>query len=74
MANLIEVRDASFSYHGKDYIWENVNLQVEQGDSVCILGANGCFGGSSTAKADGEQKHKCNSGEFLEHDFPLLFF
>ena len=42
MANLIEVRDASFSYHGKDYIWENVNLQVEQGDSVCILGANGC--------------------------------
>ena len=42
MAKLIEVKDASFSYHGKDYIWQNVNLSVEQGDSVCILGANGC--------------------------------
>lgn len=42
MGKLIEVKDASFSYHGRDYIWENVNLSVEQGDSVCILGANGC--------------------------------
>lgn len=42
MGNIIEVKDASFAYHGKDYIWQNVNLTVEQGDSVCILGANGC--------------------------------
>lgn len=42
MGKIIEVKDASFSYHGRDYIWENVNLSVEQGDSVCILGANGC--------------------------------
>lgn len=42
MSKIIEVKDASFSYRGKDYIWENVNLSVEQGDSVCILGANGC--------------------------------
>jgi len=42
MGNIIEVKDASFAYHGRDYIWENVNLTVAQGDSVCILGANGC--------------------------------
>ena len=42
MSKIIEVKDASFSYLGKDYIWENVNLSVDQGDSVCILGANGC--------------------------------
>ena len=42
MSTIISVKDASFAYHGRDYIWENVNLTVEQGDSVCILGANGC--------------------------------
>lgn len=42
MANIIEVKDASFAYSGKDYIWKNVNLEIKQGDSVCILGANGC--------------------------------
>jgi len=42
MANLIEIKDAFFAYHAKDYIWENLNLTVGQGDSVCILGANGC--------------------------------
>ena len=42
MSNLIHVKDASFAYHGNEYIWQNVDLQVKQGDSVCILGANGC--------------------------------
>lgn len=42
MANLIEVKDASFAYHGREYIWQDLNLEVKQGDSVCILGANGC--------------------------------
>jgi len=42
MSNIIEIKDASFAYHGKEYIWENVNVDVKQGESVCILGANGC--------------------------------
>ncbi|MBQ2752963.1 MAG: ABC transporter ATP-binding protein [Firmicutes bacterium] len=42
MAKIIEVSNASYSYNGKEYIWQDVNLDVEQGDSVCILGANGC--------------------------------
>lgn len=42
MGNIIQVKDASFAYHGREYIWENINLEVKQGDSVCILGANGC--------------------------------
>jgi len=42
MTKLIEVQNASFAYHGKEYIWQDLNLTVEDGDSVCILGANGC--------------------------------
>ena len=38
----IEVVNGSFSYNHKENIWENVNLQVNEGDCVCLLGANGC--------------------------------
>ena len=38
----IEVVNGSFSYNHKETIWENVNLQVNEGDCVCLLGANGC--------------------------------
>ena len=38
----IEVVNGSFSYNHKDTIWDNVNLQVNEGDCVCLLGANGC--------------------------------
>jgi len=42
MSKLIEIKNAAFAYQGKEYIWKDVNLSIEQGDSVCILGANGC--------------------------------
>ena len=38
----IEVVNGSFSYTKKNLIWENVNLQVNEGDCGCLLGANGC--------------------------------
>jgi len=42
MTPKIEVVNGSFSYNKKSLIWENVNLQVNEGDCVCLLGANGC--------------------------------
>ena len=42
MVPKIEVVNGSFSYNHKENIWENVNLQVNEGDCVCLLGANGC--------------------------------
>ena len=42
MVPKIEVVNGSFSYTKKHLIWENVNLQVNEGDCVCLLGANGC--------------------------------
>lgn len=38
----IEVVDGMFSYNKKDLIWKNVNIQVNEGDCLCLLGANGC--------------------------------
>ena len=42
MVPKIEVVNGSFSYNPKENIWENVNLQVNEGECVCLLGANGC--------------------------------
>lgn len=42
MENRIEIRGAGFSYDGKHYVWENVDLTVKDGDCFCLLGANGC--------------------------------
>lgn len=36
------VEDAAFAYAEGQYIWQNVNMNVEDGDCYCILGANGC--------------------------------
>lgn len=43
---ILEVRDAAFSYDGSRMIFENVNLSVDRGEVLCIVGPNGC--GKST--------------------------
>lgn len=43
----IEVKDLSFSYEGSDkLILDDLNMQVNEGDFVCLLGQSGC--GKST--------------------------
>ena len=42
MTPKIEVVNGGYSYNRRDMIWENINLQVHEGDCVCLLGANGC--------------------------------
>jgi len=37
----VSVRAASFSFGDKE-VWRNIDLEVEKGDSICLLGPNGC--------------------------------
>jgi len=41
MSPLLEVKGASFSYNGKDNIFEDISFSIEKGDVLCILGPNG---------------------------------
>lgn len=40
--NILEIKDAAFSYEDTENIFEDINLTVDKGDVVCILGPNGC--------------------------------
>ena len=45
----IEIKDLSFSYTGKRQILKNINLKIEKGEWIAILGHNGS-GKSTLAK------------------------
>ena len=38
----LSIQDASFGYGSTDSIWEDVNIDVLEGDCLCLLGPNGC--------------------------------
>ena len=44
--NVFEVKDVTFAYDGKQTALEGINMTVQSGECVVILGANGC--GKST--------------------------
>ncbi|HHY37853.1 MAG TPA: ABC transporter ATP-binding protein [Clostridia bacterium] len=37
----VSIRSASFAYGDKE-VWRDINLDVEKGETVCLLGPNGC--------------------------------
>lgn len=41
MAVKLSIRSASFHY-GPKVVWQDINLDVEQGETLCLLGPNGC--------------------------------
>ena len=41
MNPILRIENASFSYNGKEKIFEGINLDVNKGDILCILGPNG---------------------------------
>mgnify|MGYP002508502776 CR=1 FL=1 len=69
MTPKIEVVNGSFSYNHKDTIWENVNLQVNEGDCVCLLGANGCGVTSILVKAIDNHNFWLKARHVLEKPF-----
>ena len=42
----VEIKDLTFSYEEGKVILENIDLNVEKGEFICILGQSGC--GKST--------------------------
>ena len=43
MSSVIAVKDLSFSYTGTaPRLHENISFTVQEGDYVCLMGANGC--------------------------------
>ena len=41
MSKILEIKHAEFSYNHKENIFNDVNLSLENGDVLCILGPNG---------------------------------
>ena len=46
---MLKVNELSFTYDGENFVLNNINLHIKQGEFVCILGENGC-GKSTLAK------------------------
>jgi len=66
MSPLMDVKKASFSYNGKNNIFEDVSFSVEKGDVVCILGPNGSGKTTLIKCMNGLQRINC--GDILLGD------
>ncbi|MGI6225856.1 MAG: ABC transporter ATP-binding protein [Peptococcales bacterium] len=42
MSIKLSVKNASFGYTDCEPVWENINIDVEEGECLCLLGPNGC--------------------------------
>ena len=65
MSSILDVKNAEFAYNGKKSIFQNVNITLERGDVLCILGPNGT--GKSTLIKCINSLLKLRSGEILLH-------
>ena len=66
MADKIEIKNISFDYVGKKTTFgalEDINLNIKEGEFVCILGASGC--GKSTLLSILNGLNKAKSGQVL---------
>jgi len=59
----IEYRNVSFSYNGKEPVLDNINLVVEKGRTIALVGPSG--GGKSTLVDLLPRFYDCTSGEIL---------
>lgn len=57
---ILEVKNATFAYENSDNIFEDVNLTVDRGDVICILGSNGC--GKTTLMKCMNRLHELKDG------------
>ncbi len=63
MSKIFQIDNAEFSYNGSDRIFRDVNLSLEEGDVLCILGPNGT--GKSTLIKCMNGLLKLNSGNIF---------
>ncbi|MEN6291147.1 MAG: ABC transporter ATP-binding protein [Methanobacterium sp.] len=63
MSKILEINHGGFSYNQKENIFNDVNLSLENGDVLCILGPNGT--GKSTLIKCMNGLLKLNSGNIL---------
>lgn len=42
MSFKISIQNASFGYNEHSLVWDNININVNQGECLCLLGPNGC--------------------------------
>lgn len=42
MTTKLSVHKASFAYKDHELIWDNINMDVKEGECLCLLGPNGC--------------------------------
>lgn len=64
--NLIETKNLSFSYQGKEDTLKNINIQIKQGTFTCIVGENGS--GKSTLLKCILGLNKGYTGEIIKQD------
>jgi len=63
MAPKLSIRNASFGYTEKETVWENINIDVEEGECLCLLGPNGC--GKTTLFNCINNNYQLRTGEII---------
>jgi iron complex transport system ATP-binding protein len=66
MKKILEINNASFSYNGNENVFEDININIENSDVLCILGPNGT--GKSTLIKCMNGLLKLNSGNIFLND------